>query len=110
MRSENLRHLLLYIPLHTIALYSLALYDLIYHKSLVILQDFLRHHQLLCTRKLSHHQRSVIISEIINFSRFRNRIVDRVLSLENSLRASSPGRSGGGAGKGRRACNYVSGT
>ena len=23
------------------------------------------------------------------------------------LRASSPGRSGGGAGKGRRACNYV---
>ena len=25
-----------------------------------------------------------------------------------SLRASSPGRSGGGAGKGRRACNYVS--
>ena len=26
-----------------------------------------------------------------------------------SLRASSPGRSGGGAGKGRRACNYVSG-
>ena len=27
----------------------------------------------------------------------------------NSLRASSPGRSGGRAGKGRRACNYVSG-
>ena len=26
-----------------------------------------------------------------------------------SLRASSSGRSGGGAGKGRRACNYVSG-
>ena len=26
-----------------------------------------------------------------------------------SLRASSPGRSGGGAGKGRKACNYVSG-
>ena len=26
-----------------------------------------------------------------------------------SLRASSPGHSGGGAGKGRRACNYVSG-
>ena len=25
-----------------------------------------------------------------------------------SLRGSSPGRSGGGAGKGRRACNYVS--
>ena len=25
-----------------------------------------------------------------------------------SLRASSPGRSGGGAGKGRRACKYVS--
>ena len=27
----------------------------------------------------------------------------------SSLRASSPGRSGGGAGKGRRPCNYVSG-
>ena len=26
-----------------------------------------------------------------------------------NLRASSPGRFGGGAGKGRRACNYVSG-
>ena len=26
-----------------------------------------------------------------------------------SLRASSPRRSGGGAGKGRRACNYISG-
>ena len=26
-----------------------------------------------------------------------------------SLRVSCPGRSGGGAGKGRRACNYVSG-
>ena len=28
---------------------------------------------------------------------------------KSSLRASSPGRSGGGKGKGRRACNYVSG-
>ena len=27
----------------------------------------------------------------------------------STLRASSPGRSGGGAGKGKRACNYVSG-
>ena len=27
----------------------------------------------------------------------------------SSLRSSSPGRSGGGAGKGRRSCNYVSG-
>ena len=27
----------------------------------------------------------------------------------SSLRSSSPGRSGGGAGKGRRPCNYVSG-
>ena len=26
-----------------------------------------------------------------------------------SLRASSQGRSGGGAGKGKRACNYISG-
>ena len=29
--------------------------------------------------------------------------------LNTSLRPSSPGRSGGGAGKGREACNYVSG-
>ena len=29
--------------------------------------------------------------------------------FNTSLRASSPGRSGGGAGKGRKACNYVSG-
>ena len=29
--------------------------------------------------------------------------------FNTSLRASSPGRSGGGAGKGRRTCNYVSG-
>ena len=28
---------------------------------------------------------------------------------KSSLRASSPGRSGGGAGKGRRDCNFVSG-
>ena len=28
--------------------------------------------------------------------------------VNNSLQASSPRRSGGGAGKGRRACNYVS--
>ena len=31
------------------------------------------------------------------------------LSFSWSLQASSQGRSGGGAGKGRRACNYVSG-
>ena len=30
------------------------------------------------------------------------------LKRRRSLRASSPWRSGGGAGKGRRACNYVS--
>ena len=30
------------------------------------------------------------------------------LTVNNSLRASSPGHSGGGTGKGRRACNYVS--
>ena len=30
------------------------------------------------------------------------------LTVNNSLRASSPGRSGSGAGKGRRACNYIS--
>ena len=29
--------------------------------------------------------------------------------ISNSLRASSPGHSGGRAGKGRRACSYVSG-
>ena len=29
--------------------------------------------------------------------------------IASSLRASSPGRSGGGAGKGRRPCKYVSG-
>ena len=31
------------------------------------------------------------------------------IGRENSLRASSPWHSGGKAGKGRRACNYVSG-
>ena len=30
-------------------------------------------------------------------------------SVHANLRSSSPGRSGGGAGKGRRACNYVYG-
>ena len=28
---------------------------------------------------------------------------------KGSLRGSSPGRSSGGAGKGRRACNYIPG-
>ena len=32
----------------------------------------------------------------------------KLLYTGNSLRASSPGRSGGGAGKGRTSCNYVS--
>ena len=31
------------------------------------------------------------------------------ICMLSSVRASSPGRSGGGAEKGRRACNYVSG-
>ena len=36
-------------------------------------------------------------------------ITNIVFFLASSLRASSPRRSGGGAGKGKRACNYVSG-
>ena len=36
-------------------------------------------------------------------------ITNIVFFLASSLRASSPGHSGGGAGKGKRACNYVSG-
>ena len=34
---------------------------------------------------------------------------DLIWSSNASLRASSPGRPGGGVGKGRRTCNYVSG-
>ena len=34
-----------------------------------------------------------------------NRVPKIANSMESSLQASSPGRSGGGAGKGRRACN-----
>ena len=42
---------------------------------------------------------------------YETNIVDVIGTKElllDSLRTSSPGRFGGGAGKGRRACNYVS--
>ena len=41
--------------------------------------------------------------------KFCLRYVLRVWKGGSGLRSSSPGRSGGGAGKGRRPCNYVSG-
>ena len=42
------------------------------------------------------------------FCRRRRCLKSRPNERNISLRASSPGRSGGGAGKGKRACNYVS--
>ena len=57
----------------------------------------------------------VLISHSFSFSResrirsFRYSYHEYCFFLASSLRASSPGRSGGGAGKGKRACNYVSG-
>ena len=42
------------------------------------------------------------------FCRRRRCLKPRPNERNMSLRVSFPGRSGGGAGKGKRACNYVS--
>ena len=50
--------------------------------------------------------RDLTVTRVVGFAKFG---LGCGIGKENSLRASSPWHSGGEAGKGRRACNYVSG-
>ena len=57
-----------------------------------------------------YQRRSPYLDRIIEEFSFNNSLLTKTgFQYQDSLRTSSPGRSGGGAGNGRRACNYVSG-
>ena len=62
-------------------------------------------HQLISQIKLGGELQVLLNVVAISVLSETNRVPKIANSMESSLQASSPGRFGGGAGKGRRACN-----